>query len=127
MYLTLTRTSNKIDVFFITRFLKWQSRDKSHNAEQCLTLNFGSGVKAENLLMVASDLGHDITEHDIATNKCFLVFIGGKYLVILEDVIRKEESISQKFGIYPRVLFITNKESEALQLSVNTSIPMVKG
>ena len=76
--------------------------------------------------MVASDLGHDISEHDIATNNCFLVFIGGKYMVILEDVIRKVESISQKLGIHLRVVFITNKEGEALQLSVNTSIPMVK-
>ena len=80
-------TPEKISVEFITNFLKWQFPLKANiftNVGQCFTLNFGSQLNIEDLLMTTTDpylvdqqiFQQNKTESD-ATNNCFLVFIGG--------------------------------------------------
>ena len=49
---------------------------------------------------------NNIHEYDAADN-CFLVFIGGKYVQALDQVMKEVETISKKIGLQPLGLFIT--------------------
>ena len=46
-----------------------------------------------------------------AADNCFLVFIGGKYVHILNHVMQKVETISKKIGLQPLGLFITVEDN----------------
>ena len=48
----------------------------------------------------------NLHENEAADN-CFLVFIGGKYVQILNQIMEKVETISKKIGLQPLGLFIT--------------------
>ena len=48
----------------------------------------------------------DIHENEAADN-CFLVFIGGKYVQILNQVMETVETMSKKIGLQPLGLYIT--------------------
>ena len=45
---------------------------------------------------------------DDSNDNCFLVFIGGKYVRVLDQIMKKVENISQKIGLLPLGLFVTS-------------------
>ena len=45
---------------------------------------------------------------DNSNENCFLVFIGGKYVRVLDQLMKKVENISQKIGLLPLGLFVTS-------------------
>ena len=45
---------------------------------------------------------------DDSNDHCFLVFIGGKYVRVLDQLMKKVENISQKIGLLPLGLFVTS-------------------
>ena len=47
-----------------------------------------------------------------AADNCFLVFIGGKYVQILHQIMEKVETISKKIGLQPLGLFITVENND---------------
>ena len=54
---------------------------------------------------------NNIHEHEAADN-CFLVFIGGKYIQVLDQVIEKVKTISKKIGLHPLGLLISLKNND---------------
>ena len=55
----------------------------------------------------------NIHEHEAADN-CFLIFIGGKYVQALDQVMNEVESISKKIGLKPLGLFVTEENNSKL-------------
>ena len=67
----------------------------------------------------------NIHEHEAADN-CFLVFIGGNYIQILEQVMEKVKTISKKIGIHPLGLFISvDNNSQLKNYAVGADFPLV--
>ena len=67
----------------------------------------------------------NIHEHEAADN-CFLVFIGGNYIQILEQVMEKVKTISKKIGIHPLGLFISvDNNSQFKNYAVGADFPLV--
>ena len=87
------------------------------NIEKCFALNFGSQQKSNGLAMYSvesnliSERMSDIHENE-AADKCFLIFIGGKYVQNLNKVMEKVETISKKVGLQPLALFITLENND---------------
>ena len=53
----------------------------------------------------------DKIQESEADDNCFLIFIGGKYVQVLDQVMKKVENISRKIGIHPHGLFITEENN----------------
>ena len=47
-----------------------------------------------------------------STDDCFLVFVGGKYVDMLDQVVRKVEIIGKKILSKPKVLFLDTNDKE---------------
>ena len=47
-----------------------------------------------------------------STNDCFLVFVGGKYMDMLDQVVEKVESIGKKLQTMARAIFINSQKGE---------------
>ena len=64
-----------------------------------------------------------------AADNCFLIFIGGKYAQVLDQVMEKVKSISKKVGLQPLGLFITIENNDHYfqftNYEVDASFPMV--
>ena len=82
--------------------------------EKCVALNFESNQRIEGLPMYIMEIDSDFNSermvnlHESETaDNCFLIFIGGKYAQVLDQVMEKVETISKKIGLYPLGLFIT--------------------
>ena len=126
-----------ISAEFIANFLKWQFPLKANiftNVGQCFTLNFGSQLDIEDLPMTTTDpylvdqqiFQQNRTESD-ATNNCFLVFIGGKYLKDIVAFMDMLETISENIGVLPTATFLLNSNMErAYKIPTNSSSPLVK-
>ena len=52
-----------------------------------------------------------------STNDCFLVFVGGKYIDMLDQVVEKVESIGKKLQTKARAIIIDRKESRIRNIS----------
>ena len=47
-----------------------------------------------------------------STNDCLLVFVGGKYMDMLDQVVEKVESIGKKLQSKARAIFISSQKGE---------------
>ena len=119
---------------FISHYLEWKSPFKQYNRiDKCFCLNFGSKSQVEGLAMISMELEMDLDFDQLRVNdedtvwkggirstqkrdnfqddsndNCFLVFIGGKYVRVLDQIMKKVENISQKIGLLPLGLFVTS-------------------
>ena len=64
---------------------------------------------------------HDSTTHD----NCFLVFIGGVFLEIMDQVLERLKMISKKIGLTPLGLFIMRDKEDMAIYSKNIALPLV--
>ena len=53
---------------------------------------------------------NNIHEHE-ADDNCLLIFTGGKYAQVLDQVMEKVENISKRIGLHPLGLFITKENN----------------
>ena len=53
---------------------------------------------------------NNIHEHE-ADDNCLLIFTGGKYAQVLDQVLEKVENISKRIGLHPLGLFITKENN----------------
>ena len=61
-----------------------------------------------------------------AAENCFLVFIGSKYVQVLDQVMEKVETISKKIGIHPLGLFISvDHLSQFINYANGADFPLV--
>ena len=100
---------------FISHYLEWKSPFKQYNRiDKCFCLNFGSENQVEGVAMISMELEMDFDqlsvngETTVSNDNCFLVFIGGKYVRVLDQIMKKVENISQKIGLLPLGLFVTS-------------------
>ena len=131
-------TPEKMSVEFITNYLKWQFPLKANiftNVGQCFTLNLGSKLNIEDLPMTTIDLNNQLFKQrrrigigigGAATNNCFLVFIGGKYLKDIAAVMEMLETISENIGLLPTATFVLNTKKRDYDISINSSFSLVK-
>ena len=61
---------------------------------------------------------------DDSNDNCFLVFIGGKYVRVLDQIMKKVENISQKIGLLPLGLFVTSPVENTM--NTKAAFPLVK-
>ena len=64
---------------------------------------------------------HRANLHDSSSvDNCFLAFIGGKYVDLLNLVMEKIQSMSKKIGLSPMGIFITDEQNVKPRYSVLT-------
>ena len=89
-------------------------------------MNFGSTTPLD-IPTLSVDIKKDFQmPNDISTNHCFLVFVGGKYVELIEEVMKKVDSITKDIVLTPLAIFVTTKEKIQKDLPVTAKIPMVK-
>ena len=93
-------------------------------------MNFGSKLKIKGIAMVSMELDIDINltgHYNNANDKCFLVFIGNKYVPDIEEVLQKVDIISKEIELLPLGIFITNQyHKSSTQLNMKATFPLVK-
>ena len=73
-----------------------------------------------------SERMNNFHENEGADN-CFLVFIGGKYVQLLDQVLDMVETISKDIGLHPLGLFITMENNDQhSQFTNHADFPLVK-
>ena len=110
--------------------MKWKSPLKQYNVEKCFILNFGSKLKIKGVAMVSMELDIDINltgHYNNANDKCFLVFIGNKYVPDIEEVLQKVDIISKEIELLPLGIFITDQyHKSSTQFNMKATFPLVK-
>ena len=135
----------ELGVAFISHYLEWKSPFKQYNRiDKCFCLNFGSKSQVEGLAMISMELEMDFDQlrgiqkvgirstqkrdnfQDDSNDNCFLVFIGGKYVRVLDQIMKKVENISQKIGLLPLGLFVTSHVENTMNTKATFSLVKCK-
>ena len=107
-----------ITLDFIAKYLAWKFPLKYYGrVEHCITLNFGS-QNIESLAVISMTLESNFNWTDQRDNfynnkvhsSCFLIFVGGKYVQVLDQVMEKVDTISKELLLLPHGVFITEDE-----------------
>ena len=96
------------------------------NNQNCFAVNFGFSGEiplptfchtfANNQKLQQYDLGESFT--------CFYVFVGGKYVKVIKNVIEIVEAISGQFnGVRPKGMFIMGKFNTSNIKNISTLVP----
>ena len=110
---------------FVDFFLQWKYPLKTtQNVGKCFTINFGIKQKIDNLPMLTMSLLNSTRYDTSPTDNCFLVLVGGKYVKIIEDVVKEVEKIIKNIGISPLVMLIKSK-SRKINTGTFPKYPMV--
>ena len=99
----------------------------NQNFGECLIVNFGSKQKIDYLPMLTLSLKNNSRYDNVIitpTGNCFLVLVGGKYVKIIEDVVKEVEKIIKNIGISPLAMIIKSK-SRKINTETFTKYPMV--
>lgn len=120
-----------ITLDFIRKYLTWKFPLKYYSrVDQCITLNFGSkkitglamiSMTLENNFNWAADESDNFYINKVHSN-CFLIFIGGKYVQVLDQVMEKVDTISRKIRLPPLGLFITEEKDDHKSLFPNVVV-----
>ena len=114
---------------FVDFFLQWKYPLKTtQNVGKCFTVNFGTKQQIDDLPMLTMSLMNN-SRYDNAiistpTDNCFLVLVGGKYVQIIEDVVKEVEEIIKNIGISPLAMLIKSK-SRKINTGTFPKYPMV--
>ena len=113
---------------FLEFFLKWKYPLKANqNVGKCFNINFGSKQKIDDLPMLTMSLKNSSGYNNAITtptDNCFLVLVGGKYVKIIEEVVKKVEKIIKNIGISPLAMLIQSK-SKRISTGTFPKYPMV--
>ena len=115
-------------VKFVELYMKWKSplQPKS-NGENCLTVSFGAAGLQMPTLALDLEPEMNLTQQQlsVSTDNCLLVFIGGRYVEALDQVLDKVATISREVAIRPLAVFIESDEKYLEVNSSNTTFPLV--
>ena len=80
---------------------------------KCFTVNFGTKKEINDFPILTMSLKNN-SRYDngiitTPTDNCFLVLVGGKYVKIIEDVVKEVEKIIKNIGISPLAMLIQSK------------------
>ena len=99
-------------LLFVEQFFLWQSH-MSIEVERCLCVSFGF---TNDLGITLFELNLDVDEESWnretigSTNDCFLVFLGGTYIDMFDQVVEKVESIGKKLQTMARAIIINPQD-----------------
>ena len=97
------------------------------SAERCFCVNFGFPDDL-GFFMIDFNLDVDVESLNKETigsiNDCFLVFVGGKYIDMVDQVVEKVETIGKKLQSKARAIFINSQKRERRNIR-ETWPPMV--
>ena len=121
----LNRRSEKIK--YLKTFLKWQTPSWSGSIKHCFSISFDFDNDLDILMYnMTLDFNEEtIDRFNIATtDDCFLVFVGGKYVDMIDQVASKVEIIGKKILSKPRILFL-DTDDKKLRNMKETYPPLV--
>ena len=95
---------------------------------KCFTVNFGTKKEINDFPILTMSLKNN-SRYDngiitTPTDNCFLVLVGGKYVKIIEDVVKEVEKIIKNIGISPLAMIIKSK-SRKIYIGTFPKYPMV--
>ena len=94
---------------YLKTFLKWQTPSWSGSIKHCFSISFDFDNDLD-ILMYNMTLDFDeetINRFNIATtDDCFLVFVGGKYVDMIDQVASKVEIIGKKILSKVKIFFL---------------------
>ena len=100
---------------FFETFLKWQTPSWSGSIKQCFSVSFGFKNDLE-ILMYEMTLDFNVESIDRfsinSTDDCFLVFVGGKYVDMIDQVNSKVEIIGKKILSKSKILFLDTNDKK---------------
>ena len=119
MMIMITLINSKINrtekIKFLETFLKWQTPYWAGSIQLCFSLSFGYDNDLE-ILMYETNLDFNVETIDRfsinSTDDCFLVFVGGKYVDMIDQVVSKVEIIGKKILSKPRALFLDTNDKK---------------
>ena len=83
-------------LLFIMKFLLWETNILSISIDRCISVSFGFPIDL-GFFMFDLNLDDDVESWNKetigSTDDCFIVFVGGNYIDILDQVVEKVESI----------------------------------
>ena len=95
-------------------FLRWKTPFWSGSIKHCFSVSFGFDNDLDILIYeLTLDFNEKLIDrlNIISTDDCFLVFVGGKYVDMIDQVVSKVDIIGKKIQSKARVLLLdTNDE-----------------
>ena len=112
---------------YLKTFLKWQTPSWSGSIKHCFSISFDFDNDLD-ILMYNMTLDFDeetIDRFNIATtDDCFLVFVGGKYVDMIDQVASKVEIIGKKIQSKAKVFFL-DANGKKMRTMKDTYPPLV--
>ena len=96
-------------------FLRWQSKILSISIDRCFSVSFGfPNDLGVSMLELNVDVDVESWNREILgdADDCFLVFVGGNYIDMLDQVVEKVESIGKNLQTMARAIFIHSQKGE---------------
>ena len=100
---------------YLKTFLKWQSPSWAGSIKHCFSVSFDFYNDLDILMYeITLDFNEETVDRfNIAsTDDCFLVFVGGKYVHMIDQVVRKVEIIGKKILSKARILFLDTNDKK---------------
>ena len=97
-------------------FLKWQLPSWSGSIKHCFSVSFSFDNDLDiQIYEITLDFDEEIIIDRFnidTTDDCFLVFVGGKYVDMIDQVARKVEIIGKKIMSKARILFLDTNDKK---------------
>ena len=108
-------------------FLKWQTPSWSGSIQHCFSVSFGYDDDLD-ILMYEMNLDFNVKSINRfiinSTDDCFLVFVGGKYVDMIDQVASKVEIIGKKIQSKAKVFFL-DANGKKMRTMKDTYPPLV--
>ena len=108
-------------------FLRWGTPSWSGSIKHCFSISFDFDNDLDILMYnMTLDFNEEtIDRFNIATtDDCFLVFVGGKYVDMIDQVASKVETIGKKISSKAKVFFL-DKNDKKMRSTKETCPPLV--
>ena len=112
---------------YLKTFLKWQTPSWSGSIKHCFSISFDFDNDLDILMYnMTLDFNEEtIDRFNIATtDDCFLVFVGGKYVDMIDQVASKVEIIGKKIQSKAKVFFL-DANGKKMRTMKDTYPPLV--
>ena len=98
---------------FLETFLRWETPSWAGSIQHCFSVSFGYYNDLDILMYEMNlDFNEDSIDRFSITDDCFLVFVGGKYVDMIDQVASKAEIIGLKILSKARVLFLDTNDKK---------------
>ena len=105
---------------FLENFVKWQTPSIDGSIERCFSISFGFKNDLD-ILMYEMTLDFDEKSIDRfsidSTDDCFLVFVGGKYVDMIDQVVTKVEKIRIKVMTKAKVIIMDTNDQRLRKMN----------